>query len=166
MMARRSFISRLRDDQRGAMLVETALVTPALVLFSLGAYQVSGIVARQAELESAASEAAAIVLASKPDTASERTTIAAVIGTSTDLPSTSANGATSANGVAVTQAFRCNSNTVYLTSSSSCTSGHLSSYVMISLNDTYTPAWTEFGVGSPITYRVRRYVMYQQDELD
>jgi len=34
--------------------------------------------------------------------------------------------------------------------------------VRIELNDTYTPAWTEWGIGSPIQFNVDRYVMVKQ----
>ncbi|MCB2056947.1 MAG: pilus assembly protein, partial [Novosphingobium sp.] len=39
------------------MLVETAIVAPVLVLMSMGAFQVSQVVARQTELQGAAAEA-------------------------------------------------------------------------------------------------------------
>lgn len=164
-MARPGFLARLRTDECGAMLVETALVTPVLVLISLGAYQVSGIVARQTEMESAAAEAGAIALASKPDTPTERSTLAAVISASTGLPVVNA-GSNASRGVEVAEAFRCSSATTLIADKTACTSGHLSSYVTITISDVYTPPWAQFGVGSPITYRVSRQVMFQQDELD
>ncbi len=172
MMAHTNLFARLRSDQNGAMLIETALVTPVLVLMSLGAYQVSGIVARQTELESAAAEAAAIALASKPDTPTERTTLANVISASTGLPAATGSGGVSSSpngssqGVAVTEAYRCGSATTMISDKASCTSGHLSSFVTITLTDTYTPPWAHYGVGSPINYEVTRQVMFQQDELD
>jgi Flp pilus assembly protein TadG len=159
-------LQRLRSDENGAMLVETALVTPMLVLMSLGAFQISGIVARQAELESAASEASAIALASKPDTSVERTTLANVISASTGLPVANTGGTASTKSVAVTEAFRCGTDTAYITNEADCVTGHMSSFVKITLTDVYTPAWAEFGVGSDINYNVTRYVMYQQDERD
>lgn len=176
-MAHTRFLARLRTDETGAMLVETALVTPLLVLFSLGAFQVSGIVARQTELESAAAEASAIALASKPDTPSERDTLKQVIMASTGLPSapganllpspTSAGGtdAGSTRGVSVTESYRCSSDTAMINNAANCTSGHLSSFVTITLSDTYNPPWVQFGVGSPINYQVTRQVMFHQDEI-
>lgn len=166
MMAQTRFLSRLRSDENGAMLVETALVTPVLVLMSLGAFQVSGIVARQTELESAAAEASAIALASKPDTLDERATLAAVISASTGLPTANGGTDSSARGVSVSEAYRCSSDSDLVSDPADCTTGHLSSYVTITLNDTYTPPWAHFGVGSPINYQVTRQVMFQQDELD
>lgn len=164
MMVFGTLFTKLGPDENGAMLVETALVTPMLVLMSLGAYQISGIVARQAELESAASEASAIALASKPDTAAERTTLANVISTSTGLPVANTGGTASTKSVAVTEAFRCGSATTFITNEADCVTGHMSSFVQITLTDVYTPPWAEFGVGSDINYNVTRYVMFSQDE--
>ncbi|NCU11657.1 MAG: pilus assembly protein, partial [Sphingomonadaceae bacterium] len=68
----RQLLGRLHRESDGAMVIETALVAPVLVLLSLGAFQISGVIARQTELQSAASEAAAIALASPPDSATKR----------------------------------------------------------------------------------------------
>ena len=35
-------------------------------------------------------------------------------------------------------------------------------FVKIAITDTYTPAWVEFGIASPVSYRVTRYVQYSQ----
>lgn len=146
----------LRRDSRGAMVIETAIVAPVLLLMSLGAFQVSTLVARQSELDSAAAEGAAIAIASQPNTSAKRTALEQVIETSTGL---------TGSNVVVSEAYRCNSSTVYVTSASSCTSGVISNFLKIYLTDTYTPTWTEFGVGSPITYRVTRYVQYSQTDV-
>lgn len=148
------FLKRLRDDREGAMIIETAIVAPVLVLMSLGAYQVSGIIAKQAELQGAAAEGAAIALAAAPDTAAKRTVLKNVMMASTGLPT---------GKVTITEAFRCDNSTSFVTNSNSCNSGDVvSKYVKIRLSDTYTPPWTNFGVGSPIQYNVVRYVMYKQ----
>jgi Flp pilus assembly protein TadG len=157
MMKRPGFLSRLRGNTQGAMVIETAIVAPVLVLMSLGAYQISGIVARQTELQSAAAEAAAIALAAAPDTVAKRDTLEQVIEASTGLAT---------DKVQVSYAYRCGETTAFVTSNSSCgTATYMSSYVKIDLTDRYTPAWTRFGVGSPIDYSVTRYVMYSQDEV-
>ncbi len=148
------FLDRLRNDREGAMIIETAIVAPVLVLMSLGAYQVSGIIAKQAELQGAAAEGAAIALAAAPDTVAKRTVLKNVMMASTGLPT---------GKVTITEAFRCDNSTSFVTNSNSCSSGDVvSKYVKIRLSDTYTPPWTSFGVGSPIQYNVVRYVMYKQ----
>jgi Flp pilus assembly protein TadG len=147
--------ARLRDDRRGSMVIETAIVTPVLVLLSLGSYQVSMMVSKQSELDSAAAEGAAIALATPPDTAAKRTTLHDILVTSTGLPS---------GNVTVTAAYRCNAASAYVTAA--CSSGQVSAnYVKIYLTTTYTPTWTEYGIGSPITYRVTRYVQYSQSDV-
>ena len=151
-----SLFARLLRDQRGTMVIETAVVAPVLVLMSLGAFQVSTLVARQSELDSAAAEGAAIAIASPPNTSAKLTTLQQVIMTSTGL---------AASNVVVTAAYRCNSSTAYVTTSTSCTSGVISHFVKIYITDTYTPKWVQYGIGSPITYRVTRYVEYSQSDV-
>ncbi len=156
MMKLGKLLGRLRRESDGAMVIETALVAPVLVLLSLGAFQISGVIARQTELQSAASEAAAIALASPPDTSTKRATLEQVIEASSGLPT---------NKVTVAEAFRCGEATTYVTSSSSCNgSPYVGVYVRIDLTDTYTPAWTQFGLGSAINFNVTRYVMIKQVE--
>ena len=75
----RNFFRHLKRDQQGTMVIETAIVAPVLVLMALGAFQVSQLVARQLELESAATEAAAIALAAPPEDAAKRTILTNVI---------------------------------------------------------------------------------------
>ena len=148
-------LTRLRDDRRGTMVIETAIVTPVLVLLSLGSYQVSMMVARQSELDSAAAEGAAIALASPPDTTAKMTALHDVLVASTGIPS---------GDVQVTAAYRCNAATAYVTAA--CSSGQVSAnYVKIYLTTTYTPTWTHYGIGSAITYQVTRYVQYSQSDV-
>ena len=146
----------LWSDSRGAMIIETAIVAPVLVLMSLGAFQVSSLVTRQSELDSAAAEGAAIALASPPNTSAKRTTLQQVIVASTRLATAN---------VAVTEAYRCNSSTVYVAAASSCTSGVISNFVKIVITDTYTPSWVEFGISGPVSYEVTRYVQYSQTDI-
>ena len=148
-------LASLARDERGTMVIETAVVAPLLVLMSLGAYQVSAMVARQSELDSAAAEGAAIAIASPPNTTAKLTTLHDVLVTSTGLPS---------ENVSVTAAYRCNGATAYVTTA--CSSGQTSAnYVKIYLTTTYTPTWTQYGIGSPLTYQVTRYVEYSQSDV-
>lgn len=153
-MKRIAPLPRLLRANDGTMVIETAIVAPVLILMALGTFQVSGVVARQTELQTAAAEAAAIALAAAPDTAAKRTTVEQVIEASTGLAE---------NQVAVSAAYRCDDED-YVADPAACSSATVaSSYVKIVLTDTYEPAWTRFGVGSAINYRVTRYVMYQQE---
>jgi len=153
MMRLNRLFRALANDDGGTMIIETAIVAPVLVLMSLGAFQVSKIVSRQQELETAASEAAAIALSSPPDTPAKMTTLQQVIMSSVNLDATH---------VTTSTVYRCNSNTTYDTAMTSCNTGVISMYAKIYITDTYTPAWTKFGVGSPLQFNVTRYVMYRQ----
>jgi Flp pilus assembly protein TadG len=150
-MRRLRSILALGRDTRGTMAVETAIVVPVLALMSLGSFEVSGMVARQTELQTAASEAAQLVLASAPTTAEQRSTVKQIIRASTGL---------SASQVTLTQKYRCGA-TASLQTTVTCANAtdKLSTYLEIYMTQTYTPTWTEFGVGHPMTYRVTRRVM-------
>lgn len=144
----------LRDD-RGAVAIETALIAPVLVVMAIGGFQASMIVTRQAELQSAAAEGAAIALANMPDTATKRTTLKSVLEVSTSAQS---RGVT----VSVDPYYRCGSTTALVTSDTACGTDKVSRYVRIRLVQTYTPIWRKYGMGSSLRYGVTRYVMYSQ----
>jgi hypothetical protein len=68
-----------------------------------------------------------------------------------------------AANVSVDAAYRCGITATYVTTNTSCGSDKISNYVKIYMTGTYTPQWTQFGIGGPITYRITRYVMIGQD---
>jgi Flp pilus assembly protein TadG len=145
----------LAADTTGGMLIETAIVAPVLILMSLGAFQVSELVARQNELQSAMSVAQSIALVSDPDDSTKRTQVQQIITATTGLTS---------DKVIISAAYKCSTGgTTYLDTNSSCTTGQpYSSYVKIELKDTYTPMWNDYGIGKPIALDLVRYVMYRQ----
>lgn len=153
MIGPHAFLPLLRRDERGAMMIETAIVAPVLILMSMGAFQVSQVVARQTDLQNAAAEASAIALASPPDTEAKRTVLKNIIVASTGLAD---------NQVTVTEKFRCGSDTTYVDAVSSCVSTKVSHYILIQLDDTYTPVWTQWGFSEPLQFNVDRYVMVKQ----
>lgn len=154
MMAARLLLKGLLKDRNGAMAVETAIITPLMVLFSLGAYQVSSLVARQSELQSAMTVAESIALATDPDTSDELTTLKSVVASTTGLTT---------DQITVAAAYRCNSSAEYVVLESTCASGdNVSRYVQVTLRDNYVPIWTEFGVGSTIALHLNRYILYGQ----
>jgi Flp pilus assembly protein TadG len=150
MTMRRGFLSRLRHDQHGSMVVETAIVVPVLAMLSLGAFDASRMIARQTELQQAVAEAAQIALASVPDTQTERDTIKSIIRTSTGLAATN---------VSVTARYRCGTATTLNTTNTCGASSAVSTYLRIAVTDTYTPVWNDFGVGSAMHYNVTRMVV-------
>ena len=143
-------LRRLADDRRGSMAIETAIVAPVLALMSVGAFQVSAMVARQSELQSAVAEAEAIVLAVPPTTQAQIDTVKSVIMASTGLPTSK---------VTVSKVYRCDSIETYAVSAAACgTTAEVSTFLRIYMTDTYTPQWTELGVGEPLVYRVTRTI--------
>lgn len=155
-------IARIRGDDAGSMAIETAIVAPVLLIMALGGFEVSTMVARQTELQSAAAEAAAVVRAVSPDTASERNTVRDIVATSlcggTDPTVTEGTATCGSVTVAVEPRYRCGTATAYVTTADSCGSAMEYKFIRVALADTYTPTWTEWGVGSALTYTVNRTV--------
>lgn len=145
-----SLIKGLRENAAGAIAVETAIIAPVLVMLSLGTFDASKLVARQTELQSAAGIVESIALSSSPDTPEELATVKQIIMTSTGL---------SADQVELTNSYRCGIESTLVTPKTTCAlTDVVSTYLTVNLTDTYTPVWTNFGIGSPIQYNVTRRV--------
>ena len=144
-----SILRRLAGQTSGTMAIETAIIAPVLIVMSVGGFEVSSMVARQSELQSAAAEAASIVRAVIPEEASQRTTIDDVVEASTGL---------SDEHVSVVEIYRCGTATAYVTTNTCASGDTVSKYIRVTIQDTYTPTWTQFGVGGPVDYNVVRTV--------
>jgi hypothetical protein len=64
--------------------------------------------------------------------------------------------------VTVTEKFRCGTATTFVDSASSCVGVKIANFVLIQLDDSYNPVWTQFGVGQTLLFNVDRYVMVKQ----
>lgn len=145
-----SLFARLRDDRAGSVVVETAIVIPVLVVLALGTFDVSRMIARQSEMQAGSTDVQGIVLAVANGTSTNVGTIKQVLMSSLSL---------STDEVTVTKVYRCNSNTSLVTAASSCSSNAIvSTYVQVTLTESYEPVWTNFGVGQAINYRIQRTV--------
>ena len=154
MMALRRLFARLRSEAEGAVLIETAFVAPVLILMSLGAFQVSTMVARNSELVGAIAEAQSMILATDLDSQSQRDQLKDLLADSTKLP---------ADNITVEQAFRCNQDIGYVDNFQACESGdRVSTFIKIEVSDTYEPIWAKLGIASPLEFHVDRYIMYKQ----
>lgn len=138
----------LHACERGAVAVETAIVTPVLLLMALGSFEGSMMFARQMDLQNAAAEASQLALAAAPTDEAARATVKAVIQTSTGL---------SADKVSVLERYRCDTQDAYVEQSTDCTS-HYSRFIRIQITDTYTPSWAQITGMSAINYNVVRMV--------
>ena len=148
-MMRKPLFRRLAADTRGSALIETAIVTPVLLIMALGTFDVSQMVAHQHRLQTGAADAESIVLAVASGTATNTTAVRTALSNSLNLPPSK---------VAVSVVFRCNSQNT-LSATNDCGSGQrVSTYVRVRFTDTYTPKWTDFGVGEPINYNVTRTI--------
>lgn len=140
----------LLRDIAGTAVIETAVVTPILVLMSLGTYQVSQLVARQQELQAGADQAMSIALGGWNNDNTQIAAMKNVIQRTTGV---------TASNISITQVYRCGSDSSYVTDKSTCATGKvISGFLKLKLNDTYTPMWTNFGVGAPVSLSVARMV--------
>jgi len=147
----RKLLNRLRRDSRGAVIIETAIAAPVLALMGLGAFQVSQAVARQHELQTGADDAASMALAGWSSGTGDTTAIKAVLKRTLSLSDAQ---------ITILTKYRCGMDTAYVDDKTTCAAGSIvTTYLRIQLTDTYTPMWTDFGVGSPINYNVLRTVL-------
>jgi len=143
----------LRSDARGTITIEMAIIAPVLVLLGLGSFDVSELVSRQSDLQSAAAEAETIVQASAPTDSAARDKVRDIMKSSIDPDNTNPN-----DTEAVSLIYRCGTGD-YQTLLPACATGtKLSTYIKIELTDSYAPRWTSFGVGQTINYDVVRMV--------
>ena len=148
-----SMFSKLRNlgrNDAGAVVIETAFVVPALAVMAFGGVEASLIISRQNELQAAAAEAVAVTLSRTPQDQSERDTLEAIIEHSTGLD---------AANVTLAKRFRCDSSANLLSDASTCgTTSVISEYILINMRDSYTPVWSNFGIGRPINFDITRRV--------
>lgn len=144
-----AFIRRLAENKVGTAAIETAIIAPVLMTLSLGAFEISKVVARQSELQSAAEQATEISLASKPDTAEEALQIERILVASTGLSDTD---------IDVDLRYRCAAAAELTTSKGTCDEDALSTFIRIAMRDSYTPVWNDYGVGNDFTFNVERTV--------
>ena len=146
----KAFFQQLAADRQGTMTIETAIVAPVLVVMALGIFEVGSVVARQHELQSSANEAAMIVLTSNQGVEVQLDEMKTIIRDSVDLTD---------QQLTLTQEYRCNTAQGRVKEKGNCgTNAAISSYIVISVKDTYMPTWTSFGIGKEIKFAVDRSV--------
>lgn len=150
MIGGRTPVGSLARDARGTMAIETALVAPLLALMALGTYDVSNVVSKQQDLQSGASEATQIILAAADGSGVSSDKLHDIIQSSLGLTS---------DQVVIEQKFRCDVTASLVDSDAGCDKTKpVYEYVKLTLTDSYTPLWTNFGVGQTIDYTVVRTV--------
>ena len=147
----RRAIKRLSADERGAAVVETAIIAPVLALLALGSYDMSRMIARQHDLQGGASDVEGIILAVATGPATNVQKIEAVLEQSPDL--------TNSGSVTVVKRFRCGVSDTLVTDSTQCASDDtVATYVQVTLTETYVPTWTKFGIGGNMNYNFTRTI--------
>ncbi|MFA9201690.1 MAG: TadE/TadG family type IV pilus assembly protein [Cypionkella sp.] len=146
-------IRRLWADRAGSMAVETAIVAPVLATMTLGAFEASVMLSRQQQLQSAANQAAEIVLAASNGSGVSSNDLKTIIVSSLGLQS---------NQLTIVPRYRCDDAATLLATApgpSDCPSSKpVYQYVQLTLTETYTPTWTSYGIGSPLNYNIVRTV--------
>lgn len=142
---------RLAGDERGAAVVETAIIAPVLALLALGSYDMSRMIARQHDLQGGASDVEGIILAVATGPGTNVQKIEAVLESSLDL--------SNSGSVTVVKRFRCGVSDTLVAAANECTNDDtVATYVQVTLTETYTPTWTKFGIGSDLDYNFTRTI--------
>lgn len=131
------------------MAIETAIVVPVLLLLALGGFDISRMVSRQHELQSGIGEAEAVALAANAGAETDTVKLKAMLQESLGL---------SADEVAVEKRYRCDAQTTLSAQLDCDEDSVVSTYLHLVLNDSYSPLWRNFGVGSDLHFEVERTV--------
>ena len=146
----RNILSRLSGDERGTFAIETVLVVPLLAVMALGVFEVSNVVSRQQELQSAASEGEMIILSAANSSGVSSAGLKTIISSSVGLD---------ADQLTLQAQWRCDAEEAKTDDPTDCDiTKPISEYIQLTITDTYTPVWTKYGVGTPFNYTVVRTV--------
>ena len=160
-MTMRNFLNRFRNETRASMVVETALVVPALVGMTLAGVEVSTIFVRQHELQAAANSAVEIVIAAEPESPEEETEMVASVRSYLTALTGLESKATidGPNQISVKRVIRCGNATNFKNKDVGCTSGENKSvYVQMQMTEDYEPVWSTVGIGKELTFKVSRTI--------
>ena len=117
----------LRDDDRGAAIIELAMVAPVLALMTIGVVDLSNGFGKKMKLEQAAQRAIEKVMNTTGDTTVESTIIAEA----------AAQAEITTDKVKVNYRLECNGN---VSSATECAEGEKQAkWISVEVNDTFTP---------------------------
>lgn len=140
----------LAGDKGGSMTIEMAILAPILVLLALGSVDISRMISRQHELQAGVAEAEAIALAANAGASSDTAGLKSVLMQSLNL---------SSSQVDVDKQYRCNADQTLVSSANNCAANAVvSTYVKITLRDTYNPFWQRIGAVGTWNYSIVRTV--------
>jgi Flp pilus assembly protein TadG len=138
-----SALNRLARDQRGAALIELALIAPMLAMFVIGISDISTAYSRQLALEQAAQRSIEKVMQTTGEDTAEATikkeAVCQVNGTKTD--GTCKTGRITTANVTVTYRLECNG--VVKSYSNDCSNGEKEvRYILATVAESYTPMFS------------------------
>ena len=135
----------------GSMAIETAFVLPTLVVLSLGTFEAGMLVSREYELQSVAAEAEIIAIAAASGASTDNDKVKDILKASVGLDE---------DQITLERLYRCNDNESTVSSIDSCMEDDVvTSYIRLNVTDSYTPVWTEFGIGETVDFEVERTVL-------
>ena len=143
----RLLLRSLWQDHAGAAVIETALVAPLLVIMALGVFDVSGLVARQTEIQDVAAEISQISMARPPETGDDIAQLEEIAVAAAKVDD---------DDVDITLLYRCDNSDTLVDDDELCTGDETSTMIQIEIEAVYTPQWVEFGVAEPVTLSVVR----------
>lgn len=158
-----SIIRKFHRDQAGSTLIETAFVAPALIALTLGGVEVSSMVARQTEMQSVAANGMEIILAAAPENEAdvERTVseLQAYLATASDLTLANTGDQIEPGQVSVYKRWRCGNNSARQAEEGCANESQTeSAFLVIYMKDSYSPIWTNYGLGKDLTFEVKRSI--------
>lgn len=139
-----NIFTRLKRDQDGAVLIETALVLSGLVLFLIAVYDLGGMLLREMQITNAVRAGTQYALVRKPVGGDVSQVIAAVIEAAPDKRVAPEIGA---------ELFCACPDGVAISCSLTCDAGERQSFMRVSYQDTYDLLFRYPGFAKSITLR-------------
>lgn len=136
-----------RED--GVAAIEFCLVLPMLLLMTVGAYDVSRLIAARMDYQQALSEAAGLAMAQPPQDTND--TLINAVAAAASVPATS---------VTVTRETRCN-NVPVTTAACPNPSDERSRFFSITVRGSFRPMWTHFAIKTTVPITINRTIRYQ-----
>lgn len=146
MKTRLSSLARLWRNQRGVAAIEFCLTLPVLLALTVGAFDVSRLIAARIDYQQALTEVAGLAIAQPPQ------------GSLTDIiNATVAAANVPSSAVTVTRRVECNG---ILVTTSTCAdpTQEQAIFVSIQVAATYVPTFTHFGLDANVPMRITRTV--------
>lgn len=139
----------LLGDVHGTMAIETAIVAPLLATMAFGAFDVSMMVSHEQKLQSAANEATEIVLAAANGSGIQSNDLKTLLESSLGLTDSQ---------LQLDPEYRCGTGDISTSMPTCATGTPVYTYVKLTITDTYSPSWTNFGIGSDVFFNIVRTV--------